>query len=156
MKSPITSERKLLSIARSLIKKWKSILLLDPIWSILVEVQYEEEMDGAVGRIDTGRVEYFSATIEISDVLMYFEEEDMLHILETLICHELIHLVMVDFFRTAKLAAGKSKEMHEEINYKYEQFTSRLQQAFLKLNDKNEKVFKKLKSFNRETKKRNG
>ena len=57
-----------------------------------------------------------------------------------IVCHELIHLATIDFFRTARLAAAENEEMQSELEYKFEQFTSRLQRAFSAANDKIEEL----------------
>ena len=59
--------------------------------------------------------------------------EGFLQKINEVICHELVHLVMVDFFRTAKLMVSDNKEMSKELRYKYEQITARLQRSFIEL-----------------------
>jgi len=126
-------DRQLLKSAEKLIKKWRKNLQLDPLWTIGVEIIDDEEMDGAVARVDTSNSEYYVAVIEITNALLHLPEDKFLQTINELVCHELVHLVMIDFFRTAQLAAGNKDTLVKELRYKYEQFTSRFQRAFVDL-----------------------
>jgi len=124
-------EKKILKLTEKTIKKWRSILYIDPLWNIYIDVFDDEEMPLALARVDASSTEYYMATIELSYSMLQMVEEEFMEKIDDIICHELLHLVMIDFFRTAQVAAGESEEMHKELKYKYEQFTSRLQRAFM-------------------------
>lgn len=126
-------ERKLLKIAEEILDKWRSILHLDPLWKIDLTIFDDNEMPGAFARVDASTTEYFFATIEISYDMLQLREEDFEDKMNEAACHELLHLVMVDFFRSAQMVAGENEAMQGELRYKYEQFTSRLQKAFIEL-----------------------
>lgn len=124
-------EKKILRLAEKTIKRWRGLLHIDPLWTIYLDVFDDEEMPSAFARIDASSTEYYIATIELSYSTLQMEEDDFLKKIDDIICHELLHLVMIDFFRTAQVAAGEREEMQRELKYKYEQFTSRLQRAFM-------------------------
>jgi len=126
-------DRQLLKSAEKLVKRWRKHLQLDPLWDIGVEIVDDDEMEGAIARVDTSNSEYFVATIEITNGLLHLPEDKFLSTMNELVCHELIHLVMIDFFRTAQLAAGEEETLNRELRYKFEQFTSRFQHAFIEL-----------------------
>ena len=126
-------ERKLLKIAEEIIEKWRVILHLDPLWNIDLTIFDDEAIPGAFARVDASATEYFFATIELSYDVLQLKEEDFEKKMNEAACHELLHLVMVDFFRSAQLVAGENAVMQDELKYKYEQFTSRLQKAFVEL-----------------------
>lgn len=126
-------ERKLLKMAEEILDKWRTILHLDPLWRIDLTIFDDNEMPGAFARVDASTTEYFFATIEISYDMLRLREEDFEDKMNEAACHELLHLVMVDFFRSAQLVAGENEAMQNELKYKYEQFTSRLQKAFINL-----------------------
>jgi hypothetical protein len=128
---PNKRDRKLIKAANKLIQRWSKHLCLDPLWTINVEVMPDEEMEGALARIDTSTSEYYVSTMEINQVLLQVEDNRFIDTVNEIVCHELIHLVMIDFFRTAQIAAGKKEEFQKELKYKYEQFTSRFQRAFI-------------------------
>ncbi|MFA5048228.1 MAG: hypothetical protein WC516_04370 [Patescibacteria group bacterium] len=126
-------ERKLLKLAEEIIDKWRDILHLDPLWSIDLTIFDDDTTPGAFARVDASTTEYFFATIEISYSMLQLREEDFEAKMNEAACHELLHLVMVDFFRSSQLVAGENEAMQNELKYKYEQFTSRLQKAFIQL-----------------------
>jgi len=128
---PNKCDRKLIKIGDKLVRKWSKYLCLDPMWIISIEVMPDEEMEGALARIDSSTSEYYVAIIEINQALLQIDEDKYVETVNEIVCHELIHLVMIDFFRTAQIAAGKKEELQDELKYKYEQFTSRFQRAFV-------------------------
>lgn len=127
------TDRAKLRIARKTLEKWRRILHLDPIWTITFELTDAEIMEGALARVDTSNSEYYVAVMEVTSALLQLDDEEFEPIINEIICHELVHLVMVDFVRCAQLAAGNNESMHGELRYKYEQFTSRFQRAFMDL-----------------------
>jgi len=122
------------------INKWKKVLLLDPIWLLSIDMVDSEEMGQAFARVDTSNAEYYVATLEISDVLMGLDDKEFEFVINEVACHELIHLVMIDFVHSAQLLAGNNKKMCDELRYKYEQFTSRFQRAFMGVDEYIEKL----------------
>ena len=123
-------EKKFLRLAKNIVAKWKEVLYLDPLWRINIDVFDDTDIPEALARLDTSSAEYYMTTIELSYSLFELKEADFVDKMNEVACHELLHLVMVDFFRTAQLAAAENEEMIKELRYKYEQFTSRLQRAF--------------------------
>jgi hypothetical protein len=123
-------EKRFLKLAEDIVARWRAVLHLDPLWKISLDVFDDSEIPEALARIDASTTEYYMATIELSCSLFELKEARFVSKMNEIACHELLHLVMVDFFRTAQLAATESEEMLKELRYKYEQFTSRLQRAF--------------------------
>lgn len=126
-------EHRLLDIAESIIDEWREILHLDPLWRIDVNIFDDESIPGAYARVDASTTEYFFATIEISYDMLQMKEADFIVKMNDAAAHELLHLLMIDYHHSAVLAAGDNEAMREELKYKYEQFTSRLQRAFVDL-----------------------
>lgn len=126
-------EKRMLKMAEEIVEKWREILHLDPLWSINLTIFDDDTMPGAFARVDASTTEYFFATIEISYSMLQLYDEDFEYKMNEAACHELLHLVMVDFFRSAQLVAGENEAMQNELKYKYEQFTSRLQKSFINL-----------------------
>lgn len=120
---------------RKVVSKWRKILHLDPIWTISIELADADVMGGAFARVDTSNSEYYVAVMEVNAAIFTSEEEEFEFLINEIVCHELVHLVMIDFVRSAQVAAGDNDSMHAELMYKYEQFTSRLQKAFMGLDD---------------------
>jgi hypothetical protein len=117
-------------------KKWRSHLKLDPIWAIEFKFADPEEMNGSFAIVNADNAEYYSATIYLSDLLMKLSESDFKKAVNEVLCHELIHLVMIDFMRTAQLAADEDQVLQDELRYKFEQYTTRMQRAFMDLDKK--------------------
>jgi hypothetical protein len=136
-------EKALLRAAEKNVSKWKRILHLDPLWHIGLSITDAEEMGGALARVDTSNAEYYVAEIEVSSTLLVADDKQFADAINELVCHELVHLVMIDFFRTAQLAAGDRQDMQDELRYKYEQFTSRFHRAFVALDMAAEKAASK-------------
>jgi hypothetical protein len=102
---------------------------------INVELIDAETMGGAFARVDTTNSEYYVTTMEINAAILNSEEGEFELLINEIVCHELVHLVMIDFIHSAQLVAGDNESMHNELRYKYEQFTSRLQKAFMDLDE---------------------
>lgn len=126
-------ERQAIKIVEKSVKKWRTVLQLDPLWDIDVEILDDDAMEGALARVDTSNSEYFVTTIEISGGLAYLPKDKLQETINEMVCHELIHIVMIDLFRTMQLIAGDNENWAQELRYKYEQFTSRFQRAFVEL-----------------------
>ena len=133
-------EKKLFKIVEDSVKKWREILYLDPLWDIDVTIFDDDMMPGALARVDVSSTEYFLATVEVSYDMFDMKEEEFKEKINEVICHELLHVVSIDFFRSAQLAAGENEVIQKELRYRYEQFTSRLQKTFNKLHSSYEKV----------------
>jgi len=141
------AERKNLKLAFKILKEWRDKLHIDPIWTIRVEVYNSEEAEEGmdVAFFNLSNAEYFVVVLSLSNDLMLFEEEDFVEAMHDIACHELVHLSSGDFYRTAQLSAGDNEQMQKELRYKYEQFTSRMQKAFMDMHRKVEKIEKSLK-----------
>lgn len=147
------AEKKNLKLAFKILKKWREILHIDPIWKLNVEIYNSEEVDDGMDAayLNLADAEYFTAILSLSNDLMMLEEEDFIDTLNAVACHELVHLSCVDFYRTAQLAAGDNLEMKKELKYRFEQITSRMQRAFVDMQNrinKLEEVSKKKSSSN--------
>lgn len=121
---------------QKLITKWRKILFLDNIWTVSLELGSEEEMDQALAFVDTSNAEYFVATVILNDTLLNLEEDIFIEIVNEILCHELTHLVMADFLRSALILAEGKPDFQQELRYKFEQHTTRLQRAFMDLDTK--------------------
>jgi ribosomal protein L29 len=133
-------DKRLVKIIENVVKKWKKQLQLDHLWNIEIEVVDSEEMEGAVARVDTSNSEYFVATIEVTHALLQLPQERFFTTINEVVFNELVHLVMIDFYRTAQLAAVDNEKISKELRYKYEQFTSRFQRAFVDLDKQTAKA----------------
>lgn len=140
-------ERRLLQLAENIVEEWKAILHLDPLWTIHIDVFDDIDNPGALARVDASNTEYYVATIELSYSLFEFKEKQFVLKMNEIACHELLHLATVDFFRTAQLAAAENEEMLKELRYKYEQFTARLQKAFVEMFNSNIELEVKLRTI---------
>lgn len=141
-------ERKNLKLAFKIIKEWRKRLYIDPIWTVNIEIYNGEEADeDNIAFINLSNAEYFVITLFLSNELMLMEERDFTKTINDVVCHELVHLVSGDFYRTAQLAAGDNEEIQKEIKYKYEQFTSRIQIAFTDVYKRVEKLEELLKAM---------
>jgi hypothetical protein len=127
------NDARLLKLAYMIIEKWRTIMNIDPIWQIDIQVLPDEEIEGSIAYINMSRAANYYAQICISYYLFSYEDADFLSEIETIACHELTHLVAEDFMRTAILAAGHNRKLVKELRHKYEQFTSRLQKTMLDL-----------------------
>jgi len=124
------------NIVSGLLKKWRAILKLDSVWVINFEFIPAEELGEAYAMVNADNTEYYSASIYFSDILTRLQESDFKKAANEVVCHELIHLVMIDSMRTAQLAAGKNQILQDELRYKFEQYTTRMQRAFMDLDKK--------------------
>lgn len=135
------TEKRNLKLAFKILKEWREKLHTDPIWTIRIEVynteEVEEGMDAAF--LNLSNAEYFVVTLSLSNDLMLSKKEDFVETMNNIACHELIHLSSGDFYRTAQLSAGDNEQMQKELRYKYEQFTSRMQKAFMDMHRKSRK-----------------
>lgn len=113
-----------------IVEEWREILLIDPIWDIPVLIV---DRDGAMAALDIKNAQYYRAPLLITEQLV--ERDDFWEDIENIVCHELIHLIVVDFMRTALI--GSHKDVKDELRYKYEQLTVRLQSIISKLKKEN-------------------
>ena len=120
------------NITNDLIKKWSKILLLDPLWNTTVEFYEDLDIENALARLDTSMSEYYKAILEISSDLFLIEVELFKKKMDSIICHELLHILMLDFYRASVLMAENEK-IKNELRYRYEQTTTRLQNSFINL-----------------------
>ena len=129
----ITEERRYMELAESIVKKWRDILHIDPLWKIDVCFFNNEYKPSASCRINSANSEYYSTSLEIAESMIQINEELFIEEIEDVVCHELIHLVSIDFYRIAKALAGDSEEVRKTLLYHFEQSTVRLQKSFMKL-----------------------
>jgi hypothetical protein len=133
-------DRKLIRVVEKTISKWRKILHLDPLWEIHVTIVDCMQMEGNLARVDALGTEYYVANLDINESFLQVDEEYFMEKIEQIVCHELLHLVAVDFYRSAILASGKNEHMKEELKYRYEQFTTRLEKAFVDLYNKEDVI----------------
>jgi uncharacterized protein YdeI (YjbR/CyaY-like superfamily) len=124
------------NIVNGLMKKWRNYLKLDPIWVIEFKFIDSEEMNGSFAMVNADNSEYYAASVYLSDLLTKLPETEFKNAVNEVLCHELIHLVMIDFMRTAQLAADEDQVLQDELRYKFEQYTTRMQRAFMDLDKK--------------------
>lgn len=124
-------DHKLLDLAYKIVEKWRTIMNVDPIWQITIQVV--KDMDESIAFLKMTHAANYRAKICIHYDLFSNEEATFLSEIELIVCHELLHLVTEDFMRTALLAAGYNRKLIDELRYKCEQFTSRLQKTILNL-----------------------
>lgn len=128
-----SERRKLLKILKSKIKKWRKILFIDPIWEIEINILDAEIMENSLARVDFTEEDYFRIFIDVNESILKYSDEEIDQIANRVACHELIHSVSSDFQRIAMVAVRKNKQLMEELRFRYEQFTTRLEKAFLKM-----------------------
>ena len=114
-------EKRLLKLAETILVDWRLILQLDPLWQIDMFVFDDDETPGAMARVNTSSAEYFIATIEVAYTLLQLKEEEFCERMNDAMCHELIHLCLIDHFRFSQTVAGDNQVYQEELKYKFEQ-----------------------------------
>jgi Zn-dependent protease with chaperone function len=127
------NDQRLLDFAKLVLEKWRSILNIDPIWKVDIEVLPDEDIEGSISYINMSCSANYYATICISCDLLAYDDDKFLSEIEMVLCHELIHLMTEDLMRTAILAARNDKGLARELRHKCEQFTSRLQKTLMDL-----------------------
>jgi hypothetical protein len=146
MELKLTDKEKLyLEAAERVVAEWREVMELDPIWDILVDI-IEEEIEGAKGAVNIGGSQYYKASILLGENLFDLDEEEFLGELnDKVVPHELMHLVAVDFFRTALTLAGENEHLKQELRYRYEQFVVRTSKIITKLRNENLRLKYELK-----------
>lgn len=119
-----------------MLEKWRKIYLLDPLWRLDLFTFDDAEMPGAYARVDISTAEYYFASIEIAESTFEMKEDEFMEIVNEALAHELLHILLIDFFRTSQVCAGENQELLEELKYKYEQFTTRLAKSYTNLDAK--------------------
>lgn len=133
----LPEERKAFKIFRDAIKRWRKILLIDPIWDIGVVIV--EEQDRGEASVDIGATEYYVANINICRMLLSLEDKDLVIAADNVASHELLHVLSADYQRAALIAAGGNTKMQEEMRYRYEQLISKLSMVLMELDYQPEK-----------------
>jgi len=126
-------KKRYIQLAESVVKKWRNILHIDPLWKIDVCFFNNEHRPTASCRLSSENSEYYSTSLEIAESMLQIDEENFIEEIEDAICHELVHLVSIDFYRIAKSLAGDKEEVRKVLIYHFEQSTVRLQRSFMKL-----------------------
>jgi hypothetical protein len=107
------------------IKRWRRILLIDPIWTFQVVVAEDEDMEQGDANVDIGTSEYYIARISLSRGMLSLENDELEITATNVAAHELLHIATADYQRAALVAAGDNVQMQEELRYRYEQLVSR-------------------------------
>lgn len=107
------------------IKRWRRILLIDPIWTFQVVVAEDEDMEQGDANVDIGTSEYYIARISLSRGMLSLENDELEMTATNVAAHELLHIATADYQRAALVAAGDNVQMQEELRYRYEQLVSR-------------------------------
>jgi hypothetical protein len=107
------------------IRRWRRILLIDPIWTFQVSIAADEDMEQGDANVDIGTSEYYLARINISRGMLSLENGELEMAATNVACHELLHIATADYQRAALVAAGDNAQMQEELRYRYEQLVSR-------------------------------
>jgi len=124
---------KRLATVQAIIDDWRETLNVDPIWCIHVDVLPADQISNAVAKIDLRAGAHYHAKF-ILNYDVFSSDEDMFEEeIHKAVAHELLHIITEDFMRTAIVAAGKNKELIQELRHKYEQFISRLHISILPL-----------------------
>jgi len=126
-----TCEKKAKRLFERELKRWRNILLIDPIWTFKLTILEDEEMEHGDANVDIGQSEYYLAHINVSKHLLSLNEEQLEQTAAHVACHEMLHIAMADYQRAALVAAGDNKQMREELDYRYEQLVSRLSMILL-------------------------
>jgi hypothetical protein len=107
------------------IKRWRRILLIDPIWTFQVVVAEDEDMEQGDANVDIGTSEYYIARISLSRGMLSLENDELEITATNVAAHELLHIATADYQRAALVAAGDNVQIQEELRYRYEQLVSR-------------------------------
>jgi len=137
-----SDERKAKRVFEREIRRWLRILLIDPIWTIRVNVAEDEDMGRGDANVDIGTAEYYVANLNITKCLLSLKEAELVATAASVACHELLHIATADFQRAALVAAGGNTKMQEELRYRYEQLVSRFSMILLNLDSQCEEEAK--------------
>lgn len=124
-------ERKAKRVFEREVKRWLGILLIDPIWTIRVDVAEDEDMERGDANVDIGTAEYYMARLNISKGLLALRGKELEAAAVNVACHELLHIATADYQRASLVAAGDNAQMQEELRYRYEQLVSRFSMILL-------------------------
>lgn len=136
------SEKKARRCFEREIKRWRRILLIDPIWTFQVSIAEDEDMEQGDASVDIGTSEYYLARINISRGMLSLENEDLVIAATNVACHELLHIATADYQRSALVAAGDNVQMQEELRYRYEQLVSRFSMILMDFDEQFEEETK--------------
>lgn len=125
-------KEKYFEIIEEIVDKWKKILNVDSLWNIEI-CEFENDKIGGIARLDTSRSEYYSTSLEISSDMFLIDEDVFKEEIEEAVSHELIHLIMIDFFRIANILTEGDSRLNKILLYNFEQITVKLQRSFLNL-----------------------
>jgi hypothetical protein len=131
-------ERKAKKIFEREIKHWLKVLMIDPIWTIRVNVAEDEDMCHGDASVDIGASEYFVANLNITRCLLSLKKTELMMTAASVACHEMLHIATADYQRAAIVAAGGNAKIQEELRYRYEQMISRFSMILIKLNSQYE------------------
>jgi len=138
------AEKKRLRFIDKELRRWRKLLMLDPIWNIKTISIDDEEMAGRAAFVDLGSAEYYQATVGVTRFLLSeVDDETFVTIACDIGAHEMFHIVTADYHRAAIVAAGENEALRSHIDYMYEQFTSRMTVALCKMD-------KRIRKFDKE------
>ena len=145
-------ERKAKRVFEREIKRWRSILLIDPIWTIRITIAEDENMEHGDASIDIGTAEYYVTNINITRGLLSLKNVQLKMTATNVACHELLHIATADYQRAALVAAGENVQMQEELRYRYEQLVSKFSMILIDFdlqfeNEEAEPVCKKVEKL---------
>jgi hypothetical protein len=129
-------EKRNLRVFERALKKWRKILLIDPIWDISLVVVEDDIMEDGLAAVDMSLTEYFSAIVMVKQSILSRCQKDIKEIADEVARHELIHIITADYQRAIISALGKKDALLNQINYVYEQVVFRLGEVVKKLGKK--------------------
>ena len=124
-------EKSALRLLHRELVRWKALLRLDPLWDLDAMVVEDDQIGGRTAGVDIGTSEYYFARLYIARSVLSLRGEVLADTIRHVACHELMHLVSCDYQRAVHTAVGKNVKLDEEIEYRYEQFVSRLEHVLL-------------------------
>jgi hypothetical protein len=105
---------------------WFKMLLIDPLWNVDLVVMDDEAMGEKTAYADIGRSEYWHGEIGIAREALETPLKEASELRQSIISHEMLHILTADYHRACITAAGKDERLQEEIIYRYEQLICKL------------------------------
>lgn len=128
------SEKKRLRLIEKELTRWRRLLMLDPMWDVDAVAVSDEAMAGRTAFVDLGSAEYYQATVGVTRYLLSEAEEKLFdNTSKDIGVHEMLHLMTADYHRAAIEAVGKNKALRNQLDYRYEQFISRMTAVLRKM-----------------------
>lgn len=124
-------EKKAKKVFEREIKRWRRILLIDPIWVFQMIITDDEDMEHGDASIDIGGAEYYIADFNIARGMLSLTGDSLRFAATNVACHELLHIATADYQRAALIALGDNAQMKDELRYRYEQLVSRFSMVLM-------------------------